>query len=247
MILAGQFVGNLLHHRFHRLVGHAAVELSIGAMLETASGRVGGRRGGADNRQGTRVDVRGVAAAVSDDHRMIGNRGVEIGARQGTRRLAVIVEKALYPLTLRRRGCAGAQRRENLVDRGLVAGNLLQLVEASGPRMGVRVVEAREDTAACKIHTPRVPAGHRQNLPVGSDGQNSAVADRDRRGLGTARAHGIHQTVVQDEIGIGAGKTHQRQRRERLDHVAASSAHGVSSGFGQLSDATSFYGYAGRL
>jgi hypothetical protein len=100
----------------HGYIGDPAVQLSVGAMLEAAARRIGRRGGHCGLRQRRRVDVRRVAASMGDDDRMIRHGGIEIGARHGTRRLAVIVEITLHPASGRRVGRAGTQRRENLVD-----------------------------------------------------------------------------------------------------------------------------------
>jgi hypothetical protein len=120
---------------------------------------------------------------MSDDHRMLRDRGIEIGARQGARRLAVIVEIALHPASGRRLGCARTQRRENFLDRRLVAGHFFELFQAAGPRVRVRIIEARQHPPALKIDTPRFLSGERQYLR--SIGNAAKVLIRSRRVLDT--------------------------------------------------------------
>ena len=91
--------------------------------------------------------------------------------------------------------------------------------------MGMSVVESRQNPPVSKIDAPRVLSRQRQNLLVRADGQDSAVADRDRRGHRCSRIHGVDEAVVQNDIRIRAAEAHQRQCRESLHHIATIGAH----------------------
>ena len=135
VLLARDVVGDRREHRLVGPVGDAAVEPAGGGALEASAGRIGRRGRGTQRGERERVDVRAVAAAVLDDDRVVGHGGIEIGARQGARRLAVVVEVAAHPGAGRGARRPLMQRRQNFLDRRFVAGHVPQLVDAIEPRV----------------------------------------------------------------------------------------------------------------
>jgi hypothetical protein len=91
-----------------------------------------------------------VTATVLHDHRMAGHGRIQIGASQRARRL----------------GGPGMQQRQYLLDRGLVAGDVFQLLNAAQPGVRMRIVETRQDPAARKIDEPCISSRESQHLPV---------------------------------------------------------------------------------
>ena len=227
MIVAREVVGDFRHHRVERLVRHPARELAARIALEAAAGRIGHARLRAHELERERVDVARVAAAVRDQDGVAGRRGVEIGARQEARRLAVVIQIAPHPAAGRRLRRARVERGDDLIDRGFVACHVPEGIETPRPRMSMRVVEPGEYACPAEIHATGVLARKREHVLARAHREKSPLGDCDRRGFGLRGIHRRDAAVVQDQVGLRALEANERQRRERLDEVAPVISHAL--------------------
>src|SRR3990167_938411 len=108
-------------------------------------------------------------AAMADDRRMIGNRVVEIGAREAAPafELLVVIHEAFDPKARRRLGGFGAHRGFDFVDRPEADNRSVDLLNRV--RMRMRVDEPRKDEETAPVDRSSLRANQPFNLGVRSD------------------------------------------------------------------------------
>ncbi len=193
--------GRVQDHRVRARDQHAG-RVAGGVTLDLAARRVRGVLGVAHRAQGGAVEQRAVVQ-VQDEDRRVGRGGVDLvqgrHAALGELELAPAAHHA-HPLRMRRARRLVLQHAQRVGKRGHAFPAQLEVViQAAADQVQVGVVQARDDGAAVEVDDLAAFGTVAHDIVGIADGQEAAVADGDRAGLGLGAVHGVEAAVEQNQ------------------------------------------------
>ncbi len=178
-----------------------ACGLAGGIPLDPAVGRIRRSLCNSCNLKGFRVRPRRVAIGGIEKRRTVGNDRIELFARRvGVWKERQLPAAASNPRDVRVRGGVRTDEVEHLGSRLGVVQVTGQHVHPRRDRVDVRIVEARKDHLAVELDDARLWSDERPRVAVGSDKDDTSVADGDRLGPAAGRVHGVDRAVAQHEV-----------------------------------------------
>ena len=176
------------------------LQLALLVVPEAAAGRIRRVLGDPRELEGFAVQEAGVAAAVHDDHRMIGHRRVEILATQQPLflDLGVVELERVDPVARWRLRSTLAQRVLDFFDRAQIGVDVVELLLPA--RMAVRVDESRRHGHALAVDDLRLLAGKIADVGAAADCDEPSVFDCESFGTRHPVIDRQHVAVDDDQI-----------------------------------------------
>ena len=162
------------------------------------------------------VDPGGMAVAVREDGRPIGDDPIEVlAARRAVLEIGHVPAAADDPWEIRVRRGVGSDRRQDAVPAARLANVALELIDPAADRMDVGVLEAGQEEPARQVDDPRLRADVFSDLGRGPDRDDPLASDGDGCGPRLRGVDGMDVAAGEHEVGGTPGMRHRPRMTSR--------------------------------